>query len=157
LTAAAVLWGLGALAAAFLALLWVPRFFVGRAQDRLAARVLSGGEERFKLLTRAELVVGPHRRLPGVLALTEGAIEFQGLFGESVPIATDRIQKIETGSRLSTGRRLFRLEVLRLTRLSGAREEFVLSPASAGAWRSHLGLWAMRERQADADRVVPGR
>jgi hypothetical protein len=154
---AALLWALGAPAAAFLALLWIPRFFVRRAQDRLAARALSGDAGRFKLLTRAELVVGPHRRLPGIIALTEGAIEFSGLFGESVPIATDRIQKVETSSRLSTGRRLFRLEVLRLTRVSGAREEFVLSLASAAAWRSHLGLWAMLERQAESDRVVPGR
>lgn len=152
-----LLWAFGALAAAFLALLGIPRFFVGRAQDRLAARVLAGDAGRFKLLTRAELVVGPHRRLPGILALTEGAIEFSGLFGESVPIATDRIQRIETGSRLFSGRRLFRLEVLRLTRLSGAREEFVLSLASAAAWRSHLGLWATLERQANADRVIPGR
>jgi hypothetical protein len=154
---AAVLWGLGGLAAAFVALLLLPRFLLNRAQDRLAARLLAGSAERCKLLTRAELVAGRHRRLPGVLALTEEAIEFSGLFGESVPIATGRIQKIETGSRLSSGRRLFRLEVLRLTRTSGAREEFVLSPASASVWRSHLGLWAVRQRQADADRVAPGR
>jgi hypothetical protein len=154
---APVLWGLLGLAAAFLALSTIPRLLLNRAQDRLAARLLAGGAERCKLLTRAELVAGRHRRLPGVLALTEEAIEFSGLFGESVPIATRRIQKIETGSRLSSGRRLFRLEVLRVTRSSGEREEFVLSPASASAWRSHLGLWAARERQADADRVAPGR
>jgi hypothetical protein len=153
----AALWGLGGLAAAFLALSTIPRLLLRRAQDRLAERLLAAGAERCKLLTRAELVAGRHRRLPGVLALTEEAIEFSGLFGESVPIATGRIQKIETGSRLSSGRRLFRLEVLRVTRSSGDRQEFVLSPASASAWRSHLGLWAARERQADADRVAPGR
>lgn len=154
---APVLWGLLGLAAAFLALLTIPRLLLSRTQDRLAARLLAGGAERCTLLTRAELVAGRHRRLPGVLALTEEAIEFSGLFGESVPIAIGRIQKIETGSRLSSGRRLFRLEVLRVTRSSGERQEFVLSPASASAWRSHLGLWAARERQADADRVAPGR
>ena len=152
-----VLWGLGVLAAALLAFSTIPRLLLNRAQDRLAARLLAAEAERCKLLTRAELVAGRHRRLPGVLALTEQAIEFSGLFGESVSIATGRIQKIETGSRLSSGRRLFRLEVLRLTRTSGEREEFVLSPASASAWRSHLGLWAVKERQADADRVLPGR
>ncbi len=153
---APVLWGLGGLAAAILALLTIPRVLLNRAQDRLAARLLAGGAERCKLLTRAELVAGRHRRLPGALALTKEAIEFSGLFGETVAIPTGRIQKIETGSVLSSGRRLFRLEVLRLTRTSGAREEFVLSPASASAWRSHLGLWAARERQSDADRVSPG-
>jgi hypothetical protein len=153
----AALWGLGGLAVAFLAFSTIPRLLLRRAQDRLAERLLAGGAERCQLLTRAELVAGRHRRLPGVLSLTEEAIEFSGLFGESVPIATGRIQKIETGSRLSSGRRLFRLEVLRVTRSSGDRQEFVLSPASASAWRSHLGLWAARERQADADRVAPGR
>ena len=152
-----VLWGLLGLATAFLALLTIPRLLLNRAQDRLAARLLAAEAERCKLLTRAEFVAGRHRRLPGVLALTEQAIEFSGLFGESVPIPTGWIQKIETGSRLSSGRRLFRLEVLRVTRSSGDPEEFVLSPASASAWRSHLGLWAVKERQADADRVVPGR
>jgi hypothetical protein len=92
-----------------------------------------------------------------VLGLTERAVEFRGLFGESIPIPTSRIARIETGQRLSNGRRLLRLEVLRLTHTSGEILEFVLSPTSAFAWRSHLGLWAVRERQADADKVVPGR
>ena len=150
------LWGLAALLALLFLFLLVPRVLLRRAQNRLARRLLEADPE-FKLLTRAELAVSRYRRLPGVLALTEGAVEFRGLFGESIPIPTSRIAKIETGQRLSNGRRLFRLEVLRLTRASGEKLEFVLSPASAFAWRSHLGLWAVRERQADADRVVPGR
>ena len=109
------------------------------------------------LLTRAELVVGRHRRVPGVLALTSVAIRFDGLFGESVIVATSGIQKIETGQRLASGRLLYRLEILRLTAAGGEQSEFVLTRDSAGAWRSHLGLWAVKERQADADRVVPGR
>ena len=48
------------------------------------------------------------------------------------------------------------LEVLRVTPSEGGDVEFVVSPASAFAWRSHLGLWAVAERQSDADRVVPG-
>jgi hypothetical protein len=55
---------------------------------------------------------------------------------------------------------LLRLEVLRVTpnpNAAGPPLELVLTPAAAGAWRSHLGLWAMKERQADADRVSPGR
>ncbi len=151
------LWGLAGLAVLLLLLLFVPRILLRRSQNRLARRILEADGEEYKLLTRAELAVSRYRRLPGVLALTEGAVEFRGLFGESIPIPTSRIAKIETGQRLLSGRRLFRLEVLRLTRASGEVLEFVLSPASAFAWRSHLGLWAVRERQADADRVVPGR
>ena len=44
-----------------------------------------------------------------------------------------------------------------LTVSGGEQTEFVLTRDSATAWRSHLGLWAVKERQADADRVVPGR
>ena len=44
--------------------------------------------------------------------------------------------------------------LLRLTRSEGVGVEFVLSRAGAFAWRSHLGLWAVRERQADTDQTV---
>jgi hypothetical protein len=154
---APLLWGLGALSALLLLLSLLPRALLTRSQNRLARGLLEADAERFKLLTRAEFVVSRYRRLPGVLGLTDGALEFTGLFGEAIRIATVRIRKIETGERLTSGRRLFRLEVLRLTPASGERLEFVLSPASAFAWRSHLGLWAVSERQSDADRVVPGR
>jgi hypothetical protein len=141
--------------AALIAVLTGPRIFLRRAQDRLAKERLAGGDPM--LLTRAELVAGRHRRVPGVLALTSDSVRFDGLFGESLIVATSRIQKIETGQRLASGRLLVRLEVLRLTATSGDQTEFVLSLSSAAAWRSHLGLWAVKERQADADRVVPGR
>lgn len=123
----------------------------------MAAEATKRGGEEIRLLTRADLVAGRYRRLPGILGLTRDAISFEGLFGESVPIPTGRISKIETGTRLASGRLLFRLEVLRLTRSSGETIEFVVTPPAASAWRSHLGLWAMAERQADADRVSPGR
>jgi hypothetical protein len=149
-------WVALAAAAALLAVLTVPRIFLHRAQDRLAKETLGSGHDPM-LLTRAELVLGRHRRVPGVLALTSVAIRFDGLFGESVVVATSRIQKIETGQRLSDGRLLFRLEILRLTAAGGEQTEFVLARDSAAAWRSHLGLWAVKERQADAERVEPGR
>jgi hypothetical protein len=148
-------WVALAAAAALVAVLTVPRILLRRAQDRLAQEKLAGGHDPM-LLTRAELVAGRHRRVPGVLALTSVAIRFDGLFGESVVVATSRIQKIETGQRLSNGRLLYRLEILRLT-AGGEQTEFVLTRNSAAAWRNHLGLWAVKERQADADRVVPGR
>jgi len=95
--------------------------------------------------------------VPGVLALTSLAIRFDGLFEESSVIPTSEIQKIETGQRLASGRLLYRLEILRLTVAGGEQTEFVVTRDSAAAWRSHLGLWAVKERQADAERVEPGR
>lgn len=128
----------------------VPRVTIRRAQDRLADRVLADRKVPPALLTRAELVVGRWRRQPGVLALADGAVAFEGVFGDLAVIPTERIGKIVTGRRLASERLLFRQEVLRIARTTGEETEFVLSPASADAWRSHLGLWAMKERMADA-------
>ena len=136
----------------------VPRVLLGRAQDRLAKGLLEETGASLKLLTRAELCTGrAYRRLPGVLALTEGALVFHGVFGETETLPTARIQKIVTGSRLANGRELLGREVLRLTRSGGDELEFVLPRASASAWRSHLGLWAVEERRAAMDFVSPGR
>jgi hypothetical protein len=135
----------------------VPRALLGRAQDRLARRLLEEERAPFKLLTRAELCAGKYRRLPGLLGLTESGVEFRGVFGETEIVATPRLQKIVTGTRLSSGRRLLRREILRLSRASGEDLEFVLTRASAKAWRSHLGLWAIEERKAAMDLVTPGR
>ena len=146
--------GLGAV---LLFVLLVPRILLQKAQDRLATEAMAREPEAWKLLTRADLVAGFYRRLPGILGLKEGSLEFAGLYGESVVIPTQRIRKIATGSRLASGRLLFRMEALRITRADGEDFEFVLTRPAAAAWRSHLGLWAMAERQADADRVTPGR
>jgi hypothetical protein len=152
------LWAVAAAALLLLtAMLFVPRRALTRAQDRLAQSRLDAGRPEWKLLTRADLVVSRYRRLPGILGLTEDMLVFEGIFGEREVVATSRIQKIVTGRRMASGRKLVRLEVLRVTRPAGDELEFVLSRASASAWRSHLGLWAARERQADADRVSPGR
>ncbi len=146
----------GVVVAAILVVI-VPRALLGRAQDRLARRLLAESGDTFKLLTRAELCAGKYRRLPGVLGLTEGGVEFHGVFGETETIATPRLSKIVTGSRLVNGRRLFRREALRLCRGNGEDLEFVLTRASASAWRSHLGLWAIEQRKAAMDVVTPGR
>jgi hypothetical protein len=138
-------------------ILFIPRLLLRRAQDRLAQRLLASEGSRLKLLTRAEMVAGKYRRVPGVLGLTEGAVQFQGLFGKTELLPTSRIQKIVTGKRLASGRRLLRLEVLRVAGTGGSELEFVLAPASAAAWRSHLGLWAMQERTTDIGTVRPGR
>lgn len=152
-----ILWITLPLAALILAFVVVPRILLTRAQDRAAREKIARADLSWKLLTRAELVVGRYRRLPGLLGLTDERLVFEGVFGETMTVATSRIEKIVTGRRLSSGRTLFRFEALRVTPSSSQELEFVLSPASASAWRSHLGLWAAKERQADADRVTPGR
>lgn len=145
-------------AAAVVLLAVVPHRLLRRAQDRLARRLLDAPDASFRLLTRAERATAhAYRRLPGVLGLTQDALVFHGLFGETETLATSRIQKIVTGSVLSSGRRLLRREVLRLTASGGEEIEFVLERASASAWRSHLGLWAVEERRAAIDVVTPGR
>jgi hypothetical protein len=144
-------------AAAATAALLLPRVLVRRAQDRLATRLLAEEPGRFQLLTRAEMAAGQYRRIPGVLGLTAESLAFQGLFGESERVATSRIQKIATGRRMASGRRLLRLEVLRLTRTDGTELEFVMASDSASAWRSHLGLWAVAERKTAMDTVSPGK
>jgi hypothetical protein len=150
----------GAILLLIVALASVPRRLMARAQDRRAADRIRR-EPDVRLLTRAELVEeGRWRRIPGLLALAGEAIDFEGLFDETWALATSRISKIVTGRKMASGRLLFRHEVLRITAADGSETEFVMTPASAGAWRSHLGLWAMSERlrdAANADRVVPGR
>ena len=136
----------------------VPRALLTRAQDRLATRLLAETGASFKLLTRAELCTrGAYRRFPGVLGLTGDALVFHGLFGETEALPTARIQKIVTGTRMADGRQLFGRDVLRVARSGGGELEFVLERASASAWRSHLGLWAVAERRAAMDTVTPGR
>ena len=152
-----LLWGLIAVIAGLVGFVLVPRALVKSAQDRLAQAAILREGDNFKLLTKADLVTGRYRRIPGVLGLTPQALQFTGLFGESLTMATPRVNKIATGRKLASGRKLVRMEVLRITRSDGGDVEFVLSPLSAFAWRSHLGVWAARERQADADRVAPGR
>jgi hypothetical protein len=155
LTALAILIG-----TAVTALVLVPRWLMSRAQDRRAEE-WPRREPDVRLLTRAELVgEGRWRRAPGLLALVHDTIRFEGIFDESWVLATSRIAKIVTGRKMASGRLLFRQEVLRLTAADGRETEFVLTPAAAVAWRSHLGLWAMAERVRDAgraDEVVPGR
>ncbi len=134
------------------------RAALGRAQDRLARRLMNDAGFPFRLLTRAELcTAGKYRRLPGVLGLTEEALVFHGIFEEIEVVPTARIQKISTGTRLSSGRRLFRREVLRAARSGGSDLEWVLERDSASAWRSHLGLWAVEQRRAEMDVVGPGK
>jgi hypothetical protein len=136
----------------------IPGLLMRRAQDRLARRLIDReGRDAFRLLTRAERVVGKFRRVPGILGLTRDALTFEDLFGDATVLATARIHKIVTGRRLRNGRTLIRCEVLRVASAAGEDLEFVLSDAAASAWRSHFGAWAGAERKAASDTVVPGR
>ena len=146
-----------AVAVAIVLMFAVPRVLLRRAQDRLASRLLAEAGGRFQLLTRAEMVAGKHRRIPGVLGLAESAVAFSGLFGESERLPTAQIQKVVTGRKLASGRQLLRLEILRFSRSGDEDLEFVLAPSSAAAWRSHLGLWAVAERKSAMDILKPGR
>lgn len=151
-----MLLGAAALVLAFFAL---PRLFLSRAQDRLAKTTMFREGTALKLLTRAELVVGRFRRIPGLLVWRDDVLAFQGLFGNQVSIPPSRIQKIVTADRLANGRLLVRLEVLRLTATDGEELEFVLERRTADAWRRLLGEWAGRERAAATatDFVIPGK
>lgn len=142
-------------AAAILAAVFIlPRLLIGRAQDRLAHATMARDGKALKLVTRAELVVGRFRRIPGLLAWRDDVLTFQGIGGHSVTIPPARIRKIVTADRLSSGRLLMKLEVLRLTDTDGEEIELVVARNSADAWRRLLGEWSLRERQVSAADVV---
>ncbi|MDQ5858707.1 MAG: hypothetical protein M3542_10600 [Acidobacteriota bacterium] len=147
---------LGATAVA-VALFLLPRLFIGMAQDRLAKTTMYRDGKSLKLLTRAELVTGRFERVPGLLAWRDDVLSFQGIEGHTVTVPPSRIQKIVTADRLSSGRLLVKLEILRLTDTDGEELEFVVARNSADAWRRLLGEWAGRERAAAMDVVTPGR
>lgn len=136
----------------------LPRVFISRAQDRLAREKMAREGLSLKLLTRAELVIGRYKRIPGLLSWRDDVLAFQGISGHTVNIPPSRIQKIVTADRIAAGRLLFKLEVLRLMDTDGQELEFVVARNTADQWRSLLGAWAGRERQtaAAADVVTAG-
>jgi hypothetical protein len=146
-----ILLGAAAIVAAFFL---VPRLLIGRAQDLLARKTMAREGKALRLLTRAELVTGRFQRVPGLLVWRDDVLSFQGISGHDVTIPPSRIRKIVTADRLSSGRLLMRVEVLRLTDSDGEELEFVVARSSADAWRRLLGEWAVRERQAAALDVV---
>ena len=141
--------GIGA--AALLAIVFAfPRLLVLRAQDRLAKETMFREGKSLKLLTRADLVVGRYRRIPGLLSWRDDVLAFQGIEGHAISLPPSRIQKIVTADRLAKGRLLLKLEVLRLTDSAGGELEFVLAKDTADAWRRLLGEWAGQERAGTA-------
>ena len=126
----------------------LPRVFISRAQDRLARDKMAREGRTLRLLTRAELVVGRYKRIPGLLSWRDDVLAFQGISGHTINIPPSRIQKIVTADRIGAGRLLFKLEVLRLMDTDGQELEFVVARNTADQWRSLLGAWAGRERQS---------
>lgn len=153
MTAAAWI-GLGAVV--LLAIVFaLPRLLVVRAQDRIAKQTMFRDGKSLKLLTRADLVVGRYRRIPGLLLWRDDILAFQGIEGHEITLPPSHIQKIVTADRLAKGRLLVKLEVLRLTDSAGSELEFVLAKDTANAWRSLLGEWAGRQRTEAAARDSP--
>jgi len=147
-------------AALLTGLFLVPRLLISRAQDRLAREKMAREGHSLRLLTRAELVIGRYKRIPGLLSWRDDVLAFQGISGHTVNIPPSRIQKIVTADRIAAGRLLFKLEVLRLMDTDGQELEFVVARDSADAWRRLLGEWSVRERQAapaPQEVVTPGR
>ena len=135
-------------AAALAALAVLPRVFIRRRRDRLAAKLAAAdGAGALRLLTPADRRVGRFRRLPGVLGLTARELRFDSIFGDRESIVLESITKLVTGRVLSGGRRLWRAEVVRVE-AGGQIWEFQTSHASAEQWRRHLGVWAARQRAA---------
>jgi hypothetical protein len=124
----------------------LPRLLIVRAQDRIAKQTMFRDGKSLKLLTRADLVVGRYRRIPGLLVWRDDILAFQGIEGHEISLPPSQIQKIVTADRLAKGRLLVKLEVLRLTDSAGSELEFVLAKDTAKAWRSLLGEWAGRQR-----------
>jgi hypothetical protein len=132
-----------------------PRLLIARAQDRLAREKMMREGDSLRLLTRAELVIGRYKRIPGLLSWRDDVLAFQGISGHTVNIPPSRIQKIVTADRIASGRLLFRLEVLRLMDTDGQELEFVVARNTANQWRSLLGAWAGQERQIAAAPDAP--
>jgi hypothetical protein len=146
--------GIGAVALAAVLFL-VPRLLITRAQNRLAQEKMSREGKSLKLLTRADLVVGPYKRIPGLLSWRDDVLAFQGIEGHEINLPPSRIQKIVTADRLAKGRLLLKLEVLRLTDSAGEELEFVLARDTADAWRRLLGEWAGKERAGTIGQNAP--
>ena len=78
--------------------------------------------------------------------MNRAEVVFESRFEPPLEIPLAGIRKISTGKLLSTGRRLFRDEVLALTDASGKLFEFQMSHASCFQWRQHLGAWGARQK-----------
>jgi hypothetical protein len=134
----------------------VPPLLIRRSRDRLAAAI-AARDPKPLLLTPADRSIGRFRRVPGVLGLAGETIFFESRLEPRRDLALGNVRKISSGNLMTTtGRRLFRAEVLTLVDADGAVSEFLMPKASVYHWRQALGAWAAKRKTA-ADLVRPGR
>jgi hypothetical protein len=90
-----------------------------------------------------------------VLGLDGRSIFFESRHERRLELPLSAVRRISSGSRMTTtGRRLWRAEVLTLVDTNGAVAEFLMPRASVYQWRQHLGKWAA-ERKSVADVAAP--
>jgi hypothetical protein len=93
--------------------------------------------------------------LPGALALTPEGLVWQGLAGAQGAARFVEIKRIETDTRLLSGRPLLRSEALRVTRTSGEVVELVLDKGAAWEWHQALGEWIGAKGALNANASAP--
>jgi hypothetical protein len=148
---------LAAIAALVAAGAIVPPILIRRSRDRLAAEI-AARDPKPLLLTPADRCIGRFRRVPGVLGLDGETIFFESRLEPARTLPPSRIRRISSGNRMTTtGRRLFRAEVLTLVDTDGAVSEFLMPKASVYHWRQALGAWAAKQKAASAEIVRPDR
>lgn len=126
----------------------VPALLIRSGRGRLARTILARPGSRPALLTPADRCIGKFRRVPGVLGLTREAITFESRYEAVSELPLSRVKRIVSGNRMSTGRRLWRAEVLTLVDVDDRVHEFLMPRASLYQWRQHLGAWAARQKGA---------
>jgi hypothetical protein len=92
-------------------------------------------------------VVSGRALLPGTVALTATGLVWEAVAGEKGQFTFEEIQRLETDEKLEARRgfrRFLRNKVIRVTPVSGAAREFVVSPGHAWEWRQALGEWVAR-------------
>lgn len=135
----------------------VPPLLIRRSRDRLAAEIVSRDPKPL-LLTPADRCTGRFRRVPGVLGLEGETIFFESRLEPRRDLRLGDVRKVSTGNRMTTtGRRLFRAEVVTLVDAAGTVTEFLMPKPSVYQWRQALGVWAGKQKAAPADIVRPGR
>jgi hypothetical protein len=93
-------------------------------------------------------IVSGRALVPGAVGLTPERLVWRGLASVSGAISFPDIARIETDARLSSGRRLLRSEVFRITPVKGEVVELVLAKGPAWEWHRALGEWIGKKAPA---------
>jgi hypothetical protein len=79
--------------------------------------------------------------VPGTVGLTPQGLLWDAPFGLSNRVSFTGVKRLETDERLSSGRRLLKSRVLRVTIEDGGQQEFLLTRDDEWQWRRALGEW----------------